>query len=227
MPKIAKTEIAHYKGMPKGEREARAFFYQEACQIFDQVFGLTATAVEVGELVGPNATYVAMTDVGRLDIYVYDSEVMARFALPAVAREHIGCNPYSGKWNHHAHLSLRIHGQSAKVRWKPFETQMLLQSLYVDLEGLNARPWVTTPVAMTLAEAVTLGKPELDRRAAMGEVVTLSDWDRAAAEEGLYAGTPDDQKVWFSASVTGRQDPDVYFMVERWRTHLQEQGQAG
>lgn len=230
---MAKQPVAeYYKGMPKGEREARAFFHEQALALMQQVFGLEPVEREEarGALLGPCVTFTAMTDAGRLNIRVGDDEITTDFELPAEAARSVPCNPYSGKWNHHAFVSRSTHGKEAEARWKGNYLAGVIHGVYLDMERMNARPWVETPASITVAEALAIGEPELKRRTAMGEVFTITNWDRSGdlrhyldTVTDVNGGRPD----WLVQSNTRwvemKTDVEAFFGYRRWKARMDGQ----
>lgn len=215
-----------YHRMPQGERAARAFFQAGANDTLMRVFGLMPVdAREAGDLFGPCTEYVAMTDVGRLDITVYDDWVATRFALPDQARAVVECNPYSGKWNHSCYLSRNTHGSTAEARWKGDAITAVLQGLHQGLEAVQARPWAVTPVSMTRADAEAAGLDMLRVRAAMGDEITIEDLDRGAIEAEYRASLSDTETSdAFTRFLMNQTDVELLFSYLPWRERVANQG---
>lgn len=230
---MAKRPVAdYYKGMPKGEREARAFFHEQALELMQDVFKLEPVEREEarGALLGPCVTFTAMTDAGRLNIRVCDDEITTDFELPGEAARFVPCNRHSGKWNHHAFLCRRAHGKEAEARWKGDYLAGIIHGFYLDMEHMNARPWVETPASITAAEALAVGETELKRRTAMGEVFTITEWDRAGEQrhyaDTVTAGGGYEWMDWFSNSgeswLSARTDLQAFFEYRRWKNYLDD-----
>ena len=63
--------------------------------------------------------FMLKTRAGRLSLRPTEDTVFTRFDDPKAARQFVGCNPFSGKWNHHY-----FNGWTAETALDDFSCQL-------------------------------------------------------------------------------------------------------
>lgn len=157
---------------------------------------------------------VAMTNLGRLRITVFDNWVAMQFALSDLARSEVGAG-LSGKWNYHPseeifddsmaiaeavdHFRWMI-GKVSASGWHPEVTELTS----TDIDGKSASYW--------------------ERREAMGEKIVITDFDiekagREMSEESRDANGNWDENMggYVYRMVVNSPDVVAYHQMKAWR----------
>ena len=100
----------------KTAKKDRAAFASGAAAIIERLGGKL--------IPGESYRWMLATPYGPLSLHV-DTEyssgpgtVFCRFAIPGAARDHVDCNPYSGKWNHHYFAPTTVADALYCVEWQ-------------------------------------------------------------------------------------------------------------
>lgn len=125
---------------------------------------------------------VAMTDVGRLEIWVHDW-IHTRFEMPAAAAKQVDCNPLSGKWNFHFDSTL-FGAEKPGAGEQDYVAECVAHFAW-NLDRVEARTWVTTPVVVSEEEVNAHSKTYWERRSAMGDDIGIDGFDSEAAKDWL------------------------------------------
>lgn len=161
-----------------------------------------------------------MTDYGYLFVSVHDNWVHTRFDRPSLARDHVDCNPHSGKWNHHCF------GLGEQTADKD-RVDACLGMLRNDLENVGARKWDPVSVEITPEEIETSSLERLRDREACGEIFKVIGFDKTAAADEISSQVTDvsgERPDWLVRSnyshYMGMSDLEAYVSLRDWRERL-------
>lgn len=159
----------------------------------------------------------AMSDAGHVEIVVYDW-VHMRLALPEQATRIWGINPHSGKWNHHP---------ERQALDNPDYQDDFFNSIAVDLDKINLRPWEVTLKRVTVEELDTQSLDDLMRQEKMGTQFVIADFDKrevAASimnddSTGETMANPEMHIDWLAS----KSDLAVYSALKNWEAEKARQ----
>ena len=89
------------------ERKGMRKWVLSRCDKLDELF--TALMTEIGATLHVSSfghRWEINTKAGVIEFTCYSDWIAGRFADPVAAKKLVDCNPYSGKWNHHAHWEI-------------------------------------------------------------------------------------------------------------------------
>jgi len=207
--------------MTKKERALRDHYHKGAREVVES-FGGTMYR-QGSDPDSPSAHYRLMTEYGRLDVHVYDNWTATAFDRPRLALAATGCNPYTGKWNHHCSGFGNKDASKARV-------DQYLDLLRYNFEKVGARKWEPVSVEITPEEIDASNLERLRDRQACGEIFTVVGFDKQAAAEEISSQVTDhagERPDWLVRSNLihhlNMSDLEAYVSLREWRAQLAQE----
>lgn len=188
--------------------------------------GIAPSAEEIGPDGEERLEYAVLTDGGRYDMTLHDDDLFGRFDRPKLGQKVADCNPHSGKKNHHCFIGQAGHSTKEAV-------DAVLMTIGMFLGRVDARPWETRRVPISVQNIARAGIESIKDRAAMGDDFIVVGFDRAAFIAELRNDMEDDKhpkhrssNEYYIRRAEAVTDLEAYIMSCSYQVYRQQQLKA-